>query len=350
MDQRKIMSLGRSSLVISLPKRWVEMNELERGDTISLDVLRDRSLIVFPGVRKKREPRKITLKVDPVEKEDSLARTLIACYLNGYFGITLLSTGIFTVAQQKAVRSLAGTLYMGILESDTKRICVQTLLDESKAPVESAIRRMYIISSSMCQDAMKALANQDEELATVVYTLDDDVDQLGFFLIRLLRGAVLDPDLAQELGLEPIDCLDYQTLVHRIEHVADHSAAISKNIASLTKGQMFSDPMIEHVLELGNEAMGLYDEAVKAFFSKDADSSNELIRRQSRLDEKLSACAVGETNPAIACMICSIRDSLRRVAEYSADIAEITINHSFKPTGYRPIDEAVKNKMWWWKE
>ncbi len=350
MDQRKIMSLGRSSLVISLPKHWVEMNELKRGDTISLDVLRDRSLVVFPGVRRKRELRKITFKVDPAQKEDSLVRTIIACYLNGYCGITLLSTGIFTVAQQKAVRGIAGPLYMGILESDTKKIHIQTLVDESKAPVETAIRRMYVISSSMCHDAMKSLANQDEELAKVVYTLDDDVDQLSFFLTRLLRGAILDSDLAQELGLEPIDCLDCQTLVHRIEHVADHSASISKNVASLTKGQLLSDPVLEHVLQLGNEAVDLYDEAVKAFFSKDPDASNELIRRQSRLDEKLSACMVGETNPAIACMVCSIRDSLRRVAEYAADIAEITIDHSFKPTGYRPLDEAVKNKMWWWKE
>jgi len=344
------MSLGRSSLVISLPKHWVEMNELARGDTISLDILRDRSLVVFPGVRKKREPRKITFKVEPSEKEDALVRTLIACYLNGYCGITLLSTGIFTVEQQKAVRAIVGMLYMGILESDTKRIYIQTLVDESKAPVETAIRRMYVISSSMCHDALKSLANQDEELSKVVYTLDDDVDQLSFFLIRLLRGAILEPDVALELGLEPIDCLDYQTLVHRIEHVADHSASIARNVAALTRGQRFSDPLVEHILKLGNEAIDLYDDAVKAFFSGNADSSNELIRRQNKIDEKLSACPVGETNPAIACMMCSIRDSLRRIAEYSADVAEITINHSYKPSMSRPIDEAIRDKMWWWKE
>jgi phosphate uptake regulator len=306
--------------------------------------------VVFPGVRKKREPRKVTLKVDPGDKEDSLVRTIIACYLNGYCGITLLSSGIFTVAQQKAVRDIVGTLYMGILESDTKRIYLQTLVDESNAPVETALRRMYIISSSMCHDAMKAVVNQDEELAKVVYTLDDDVDQLSFFLARLLRGSILDPDLAQELDLEPIDCLDYQTLVHRIEHVADHSASISRNIASLGKNHKLSDPMLEHIQKLGKEALELYDDAAKAFFSGDPDSSNELIRQQTRLDEKLAACTVGETDPANACILCSIRDSLRRIAEYSADIAEITINHSHKPVGYRPFDEAVKDKMWWWKE
>jgi phosphate uptake regulator len=332
MDQRKIMSLGRSSLVVSLPKRWIKLNELERGDIVSLDIQRDRSLAIFPEVKKKKDLLKITLKVDPSQKEDSLVREIIACYLNGYFGITLVSTDIFTVEQQKAVRSIAGILYMGILESDARRIYIQTLVDESKAPVETAIRRMHVISGSMCRDALESLRNQDTELAKVVYTLDDDVDQLGFFLIRLLRGAVLDPDLAKQLGLEPIDCLDYQTLVHRIEHVADHASAISRNLISVGRGQWFSDPMLEYILNLGNETFDLYNEAVRAFFSGDAASSNDLISRQNELDEKLAACAVGETNPLLACMMCSIRDSLRRVAEYAADIAEITINHSYKPT------------------
>jgi len=331
MDQRKIMSLGRSSLVISLPKRWIKLNELERGDAVSLDIQRDRSLVVFPGVTKKREPQRITLKVDPAEKEDSLIRKIIACYLNGYFEITLVSRDIFTVEQQKAIRAIAGILYMRILESDARRIYIQTLIDESKAPVETAIRRMHIISGSMCSDALESLRNQDAELAKVVYTLDDDVDQLGFFLIRLLRGVVLDSDLAQQLGLEPIDCLDYQTLVHRIEHVADHAAAISKNVISVGRGQWFSNPMLEYILNLGNETFELYNEAVRAFFSKDPVSSNDLINRQNELDQKLAACTVGETNPLLACMMCSIRDSLRRVAEYAADIAEITINHLYKP-------------------
>jgi phosphate uptake regulator len=332
MDQRKIMSLGRSSLVISLPKRWIKLNELERGDTVSLDIQRDRSLVVFPEVKKKKELQKITLKVDPAKKEESLIREIIACYLNGYFGITLVSTDIFTVEQQKAVRAIAGILYMGILESDARRIYIQTLVDESKAPVETAIRRMHIISGSMCRDALESLRNQDAELAKVVHALDDDVDQLGFFLIRLLRGTVLDPDLAKQLNLEPIDCLDYQTLVHRIEHVADHAAAISRNVISVGRGQWFSSSMLEYILNLGNETLELYNEAVRAFFSGDAASSNDLIGRQNELDEKLAACTVGEMNPLLACMMCSIRDSLRRVAEYAADIAEVTINHSYKPT------------------
>ena len=335
MDQRKIMSLGRSSLVISLPKRWIRSNELERGDLVTLNVQKDNSLVVYPGIKKERETREITLKADPAEDKEMLTRRIIACYLNGYFGITLISTDIFTAAQQKAIRNIVGMLYMRILESDARRIYIQTLIDESKAPVETAIRRMHIIAGSMCQDALESLRNQDVELARVVHGLDDDVDHLGFFLLRLLRGAVLHPDLAQELGLEPIDCLDYQTLVHRIEYVADHAVTIANNvIMSSGRGLWLSPSVLESLLNFGNQAFDMYNEAVRAFFARDTAASNDVIERLNEmetLNQKIALSTVSVTEALTVCMMCIIRDSIKRIAEYATDIAEITIDHSYKP-------------------
>ena len=334
MDQRKIMALGRSSLVVSLPKSWIKLNELERGDTLSLDTQRDRSLVVFPGIKKKREAREITLKIDHSEEKGSLIRKIIACYLNGYFGITLLSTDIFTAKQQKAIRDIVRMLYMRILESDARRFHLRTLIDESKAPIQTAIRRMHTISNSMCHDVLESLRNQDTELARVVYALDDDVDHLCFFLLRLLRGIILDPDLAQQLNLEPVDCLDYQTLVHRIEYVADHAVTIAKNVIMASgRGLWLSSSVLESLLGFGNEAFDMYNEAVRAFFSEDTKSANDVIERQDEietLNQKIALTTVSESNAFSVCMMCIIRDSIKRIAEYAADIAEITIDHSYK--------------------
>jgi phosphate uptake regulator len=335
MDQRKVMSLGRSSLVISLPKRWTKVNELERGDLVTLNIQKDNSLVVFPGMKKGRETREVTIKVDPAEDEELLARRIIACYLNGYFGITLISTDIFTASQQKAVRNIVGMLYMRILESDARRIYVQTLIDESKAPVETAVRRMHIVAGSMCQDVLESFRNQDAELARVVEGLDNDVDHLGFFLLRLLRGAVLHPDLAQELGLEPIDCLDYQTLVHRIEYVADYAVTIATNIVTSSgKGLWLSPSVLEALLNFGNQAFEMYNEAVRAFFARDTAASNDVIERLNQieiLNQKIALCTVDVPDAMTVCMMCIIRSSIKRIAECATEIAEITIDHSYKP-------------------
>jgi len=329
------MSLGRSSLVISLPKHWIKTNELERGDLVTLNTQKDNSLIVFPGIRKERENREITLEVDPSESKDFLTRKIIACYLNGYFGITLVSTDIFTAAQQKAVRDVVGMLYMRIFESDARRIYARIFIDESRAPVETAIRRMHVITSSMSQDALQSLRNQDVELARVVHGLDNDVDNLSFFLLRLLRGAVLNPDLALKLSLEPVDCLDYQTLVHRIEYVADHAVTIANYVIMASgRGQWLPRPILESLHNFGNQALDMYTEAIRAYFARDLNASNEVIERLDaieRLNQKIAISTSSVTEAMSVCMLCIIRDSIKRIAEFATDIAEISIDHEYKP-------------------
>lgn len=337
MDQRKIVSLGRSSLVISLPKHWVKLNELKQGDVVSLVVQRDRSLAVFPGVGRTEKPRELTIHINSDEKEVSIVRRIIACYLNGYSGIKLISDKVFSVAQLKAIRHIVRVLYMRIMDSDAKSVYIITLIDESKAPVISGIHRMYIISNSMCRDAFNSLGSRDAKLAKAVYSLDDDVDHFSFFLLRLLRRVALDPTMANQLGLEPLDCLDYQTLVHKIEHVADHATNIAKQVIMLNgRRQRISDPLLKLILTAGNEVIDTYFRAVEDFFSEDVASSNEIIEHQKKVekqDQEIASRAFldEKKNPLIICAICSIRDSIARIAEYAADIAEITINRSYRP-------------------
>ena len=335
MEQRKIMSLGRSSLVISLPKYWTELNELKSGDVVSIAINRDRSLVVFPGARKEREPAKITLHVESEKDISFVIRSIIACYLNGYSIIRLVSDKFFTVPQQKAIRKIVQMLYMRIMDADTKEMHIATLIDESKASIETGITRMYKVSSSMCRDAFTALKEQDAALAKSVYMIDDEVDHFSFFLLRLVRRAAVDPALANQLAVEPIDCLDYQTLIHRIEQVSDQAASVAKHVIMMEGGgKKVSKPLLEKMYSAGCDALTLYDNAVNSLFTKDVKTANEVIENQAKIEklnrEVASLAFLSEKDTEVICACCSIRDSIQRIAEYSADIAEITIHQSFK--------------------
>lgn len=337
LEQRKIMALGRSSLVISLPKHWIQLTELKQGDVVSLAINRDRSLVIFPGARKEDEPSKITLYVDPEEKEAFLARSLIACYLNGYSIIRLVSKKFFTVGQQKAIRKIVQMLYMRIMEADTKEIVISTLIDESKASIQMGVNRMYKVSSSMCRDAFTALINQDASLAKSVYSLDDEVDHFSYFLLRLLRRAAVDPALANQLGIEILDCLDYQTLVHRMEHVSDQAANVARHIIMLNGARRrISNVVLEKMYSAGCDAIAAYDKAVNALLSSDVKSLDEIIESQvklKKLDQEIATLAFSEEkNTEVICACCSIRDSILRIADNAADIAEIGVNRSYLPS------------------
>jgi phosphate uptake regulator len=329
------MSLGRSSLVISLPKHWVRSNNIKQGDIVSLRVQRDSSLEVFPGMEKKREEKRITLYIDPNEDEASIARSIISCYLNGYSSIKLVSRKIFSTIQHKAIRRIAGVLYMRVMESDSKNMRLTTLIDESKASIVTTMHRMHLIVDSMCRDALNSLKDQNADLAKTVYSLDDDVDHFCFFLLRILRTATTELALTKQLELDPIDCLDYQILVYRIEHVADNVADIAKQIIMLQEGKRsIPDSLIKQLFTSGYESMDAYDKAVNSFISKDVTACNEIIEQQKKIektDRKIASKTFvtpnidGET----ICAICSIRDNIKRICEWATLIAENTILRSY---------------------
>ncbi len=334
--ERRIMSLGRSSMVISLPKNWMQLNELNKGDVVSFAIQRDRSLVVYPSAQKKTETKEITLHVGSNDDEALITRKIIGCYLNGYTGITLISGNIFSIPQRKSIRNIAAMLYMRIMESDAKGIYMQALIDESKASLEQAIQRMHLISQSMCEDAFTALKTNNLELAKAVFSMDDDVDHFTLFILRLLRNAAQNPALANELRVDPLDCMEYETLVYSMEHAADYAADVARHMIMLdgTKEEM-PDDVCELMVVAGTLAVGIYLKAVNTFFSKDLPVSVEILKNQQRIDvldqEIASKAFTGkQKNAQLVCAICSMRDNIKRIADCAADIAEIAINRAFK--------------------
>jgi phosphate uptake regulator len=331
------MSLGRSSLVISLPKHWTNLNELKQGDVVSVAIQRDRSLAIFPGTGSKKRTKEITLHINPNEKSKTIKRNIIACYLNGYSSIKLFSKDIFPVFQQKAIHSIVRILYMRIMECDAQSMHIITFMDETQPSVISGMRRMHIITNSMIQDVLSSLETQDPLRAKTTFQLNDDVDHFSYFMLRLLRRAALDSALAHQMDIEISDCLDYESLVHIIEQVAENATKIAKSVVLLSAEKLkISEPLIKLLLKAGNNAHDIYDQAVQVFFSNDAATAEELIERGKlveQLDQETATWAFlhEKKNPIIICAMCSIRDRIKRIAEFGLEIALYTIHRSFEP-------------------
>jgi phosphate uptake regulator len=322
-------------MVISLPKNWMTLNELNKGDVVSYAIQRDRSLVVYPGAEKKSPPMETTIKVGHNDDEALITQKIIGSFLNGYSGITLIAEKILSVPQRKAIRYIAGRLYMRIMESDSKGVYLQTLTDESKASLDQAVQRMHLISYSMCEDVFNALKTNDISLAKSVFSLDDDVDQFCFLILRILRGAAQSPVLANELRLDPLDCMDYQYLSVLIEHAADYVADIAKHIIMIDGiGEKIPDNLLELMSDEGMEVVDLYIKAVNAFFQRDVDLSVEIIKQTKRIEkldqEIANTTFLSNRKSELICAVCSIREDIRRIGFYASNIAEVTVNHAFK--------------------
>tara|TARA_Y100000034_G_scaffold121833_1_gene166548 strand:+ start:118 stop:1011 length:894 start_codon:yes stop_codon:yes gene_type:complete len=78
--KRKLVQQGTSTLMISLPSKWIKNNHLKKGNEINLD-LKDNLLLVTPDIKQKK--REITIRLTSIT--ESSIRTLITnAYRLGY--------------------------------------------------------------------------------------------------------------------------------------------------------------------------------------------------------------------------------------------------------------------------
>ncbi len=330
------MALGKSSLVVSLPKDWIRSNNLKRGDFLTLEVQRDLSLLLHSSLKSRDHTRKITVDLDAEEHVDSIFRTVIGCYLNGYTDIELKSNKIFTVSQQTAIRNVVKSLYMRVISSNASSVVLQTLMNESMADIISGIERMHLITLSMCLDVVKSMKEWDYELARSVISLEEDVDQFMFYLLRLIRSAATDPALASQLGIDMLDCLDYQTLVDLIERVADNVYKTADSIIQLEEYKDdIPETLWETLLHTTESSFKAYENAIEVFRSRAVEQCDLIIDQQyelSKLARSITPFPNIQVSEPFFYPLFVIRDSALRIGDYAADIAETTIDKAFKPT------------------
>ena len=329
------MALGKSSIVIAIPKHWLRRSRLEKGDTVSVNVQSDGSLSIYPSEYSNEED-KITLLVAENEEKVPLTRRMISCYVNGFSDITLKAEKIFSVEQQEAIREISKMLYLRIMKSSSKEITIQSTLDESIESMALGVERMHSITWSMCLDILESIKNRNKEQAETVMTLENDVDQFAYFLLRLLRMASQNSAIAEKLDLDMLDCLDMYTIIDKIEKIADHIEIIAINVIEMLErhgeGQ---EGVISILLEAAEMAFNSYEKALNAFLSKDVSKINEIIDNQEDVEELVMLITPLPFSGTIKerqnlCPICSIRESINRISEYAGDIAELTLDRSLR--------------------
>ena len=268
-DIRKIQFTGRSTYILSLPKKWIEEMKLKAGDHVSISRNSNNSLCITPDKEKRLNDvvNEVTTLVLIDEAPNTLKRKIVSIYLSGYNLINLKSKiGRIQPIQREAVREIVRRSLIGteIIADSSDIITIQILLTLPELSVNTAVRRMFLIASSMHRDVIIALKEKNFEIANGVIKSDDEVDRFSLYILRNLVMATNNERVLQEIGLKyPSDCLSYRVTVKSIERVADHATRIA--IKCLEINQDISLAVIEKLEKLSNLALEVLTSSVEAF-------------------------------------------------------------------------------------
>ncbi|MDG7040241.1 MAG: phosphate uptake regulator PhoU [Nitrososphaerota archaeon] len=291
---RKLQQIGGRSLLMTLPRSWVERMGLQKGSSVVVEESASGNLIITPFSQGGSQPRNV-VKLDlDGKKEGVIVRLISAAYLNGSdeLYIKLKHGPVRNRVLQFIATHMPG--FESFSEDESTLNYRFTMNLKSLSPKEIMLR-MDRLSSFMCDDLVSGNTGMIERE-------DGEIDRLYFALIRLLRNAVSNSDIALYYQLSPTDCLDYRLVAHILERFGDDLVNISK-YAPVSK-QLFE--FLDGLKEFKTSSLG-------AFLGYRAEPI-ELIRVFDLLSAKLKEMPDIEV----------LRPYLRHLLELAADISDLS--------------------------
>jgi phosphate uptake regulator len=310
-----------SSFLIILPKDWVVRQKLSKGDPVVVVEREDGCLIVDPRLPKAGERKSTTAQM-----EQNLRWEITSRYLLGFDEIRIVSEDPITNSQRNDIkRIIKRFVALEVTEEDENQIVLRCLVDPATLPVNTAMRRMHLITSRMIQDSLTAYFNGAKDLANEVMQRDEEVDRLFFLIVRELRSAIQYPRMSEMMNITPVEALDFRLAAQYIERIADLAVDIAQRVEDPI------DVSLKKKIEaIGEKVSGMFSDAVNNLFKFNPkkvtsviESEKDLISETGKLRQHIVATPNGQPQTQVL-----VVDSLLRMGEAAKDIVDLALPHN----------------------
>ncbi len=328
IEIRKIQRTGGSSMIVSLPKSWIESHRIQPKDSVGILTQPDGTLLITPYANSQEFLKEKHIDVDEIKDPHLLFRLLIGAYIMGYTVITVTSSKKFKPYVRDSVFNFTRIAIGPEIEEESNNyVRIKDLVNAKEMPFEKTIKRMYILGQGMYEDSLAALKTGNKELAEEVIKRDNEVDRLHWLIGRQANIVFSDIILSQKMGVTLAQASQFHFLSKFLERIADHAVSIAKNAINLMKLKIDAD-IIQKILEVSKFSIELIDRSMDAWRNEDIKQANRNIERVSELILKCEEISLNPNDEDVATFIgiSSILESIRRISEYSGDICEIIIN------------------------
>jgi phosphate uptake regulator len=322
MELRKVQKTSGGTFFVCLPKEWAERVRLNKGSTISVSESADGRLVLDAKYGVEHAPQ-----VAVVKPSAFLNREIVGKYLLGYDIIRIEAKDKISHEDREQVK-LASSRLIGleIVEDDYARIVMKTLLEPSAFPPGEILRREYSIAAGMHHDAVSSFVDGDIHLAKNVTARDDEVNRLYFLLVRILRTVIQNPSLSENLGILPIDCLDYRLTASLVESIGDQSVQIAGKTMRL-KEEKLTKEVSNVILKFHKLAFEAHETALMALFTRDVTLAESVRNMRENVTAVFhEAESVASAQPVdVAPHILAVASLTSRIYESSVDIADLVM-------------------------
>jgi len=314
---RRLQRIG-SSILVSLPKEWVDANNLDKSSQVEIETGHDSISI---SANKETRPTKELVISYPLPKEENIVANITGAYLLGFDVIEINSKSTIPGKDREEIRnSMRRLVGMEIIEEDASHINMQFLLDATTLNPAKILKRMSSIALGMYDDVLNGLISDDKSNLQTLSKRDVEVNRQYFLLVRLIRSTLVDKRLANAFNLENIDVLDYRVAANVLENAGDSIVELSNFIFNFSLSNEYSKKIYNVVKDFNNVA----EKSIDAFTKPDRLLAIEAISMHKEYEEKLSLLRTSLGNKKqIPLDFLDLIYMFERIAQSWADVADL---------------------------
>ena len=323
---RKLQLTGGSTMIVSLPKTWVRGNQLDKGDIVSIEELGSGDLRISALQGK---DTKTTVSIDCCSLEVGLVDLLIGAYLTGTSTIEVNCSGTIGRSVRKDIREfLRDTRGMEIEEDTENSIRIVSILNPSELRLQVSINRMYILISTLVNDAYAVLGGEDVDLLSDIQDRERQIDARRLLVERQVASAIKSPSVEKRLKVDRYSAVEHANIARVLERMGDHAA----RLATLVKDN--SELVRTKPTEMPLMAIPTWAQELKTLvhnmYTKDVgiihQAKTSLVDLIAAIETSESELWTGRGSAERLFCEFQISESIRRLCAYGINFAEALLN------------------------
>ena len=315
MEIRKIQKTGGSTLVVSLPKVWCQNFNLKVGSKVVLNYNERGGIMLEPFER----AQEVSSAIVDISKDSDLEveiRVLISKYIQGVKKITIKSDDK-KMMDDVISKFLDLTIGFEIIDEKSNESTLEDLISLPMLTFEKGMRRMVTLVRSIVNESI----NPQKIPFEYVMQKENEVDKFNIYIQRLFSQSLKDYSVLQLNKISSSEALSYLLVSRILERIADHGIRIYR---LLNQKEINHREIVDYIKDAA-DSMG---RSVEFFFKKDKVAANQEITKKEFFKRRRDAINRSIQGSTEAITLSEILEDAERIALYSSDICELTLDYS----------------------
>jgi len=321
MELRRLIAFGKATYSITLPKKWVKENALNKGDLILVQEKSPEKLEISPKFSEQQELiKEVTIQFKEQSWEE-LKRELISAYINDYSIINLTGDLRGKVGQ---VRDLLNELIgLEIMEVSNNKIMAKVFSDVTNTHVSHIIRRVSLITNTMFDDLQAVFQNKGTQ--DPLMHSDLEVNRQTFFATRILSKAIKSAYFRSSIKMELTEAVFALKVSDYQEKIGDNLKTMARHLIEASINKKTNPAHTKAFMAFLERLATGYEIAIRAYLGKDKKMANDVICEEDGIRAELRAYMKAHCLMPVP----FVMGNLSSLSQLIADLATTVYNSEF---------------------